>query len=182
MLNKGGGSMKNNNSDDEIREIIRTNIVKLRTDKGVTQAEVGLEVGKSKTAVASWEQGLSIPDATTLFKLSKYFNKGIEYFYEKHPGAPVDIINENFNKITENKKNKTAHKGVQRQLKHKNSTKLPKVPSTLKVVTIDDNGEAKVVEIDSAAIVAKPTIINSQHSIIDDILNKMNKKEGGTSD
>lgn len=181
-LNKGGENMKNNISDDEIREIIRANIVKLRADKGVTQTELGLEVGKSKTAVASWEQGLSIPDATTLFRLSKYFNKSIEYFYEKHPVSSVDIINENFNKITENVKNKTTYKGAPRQLRHKYSTQRPKVPPTLKVVTIDDNGEARVVEIDSAAIVTKPTIINSSHSSINDILNNMNKKEGGASD
>lgn len=180
-LNKGGENMKNNISDDEIREIIRANIVKLRADKGVTQTEVGLEVGKSKTAVASWEQGLSIPDATTLFRLSKYFNKSIEYFYEKHPVSSVDIINKNFNKITENIK-KTAHMDAPGQLRHKYSTQQPKVPATLKVVTIDDNGDTRVVEIDSAAIVAKPTIISSPHSSIDDILNNMNKKEGGASD
>lgn len=69
---------------NELRENIRKNLIALRTNKGITQAELGDEVNKSKTTVASWEQGLSLPDVTTLYQLSKFFNKDLEYFYKNH--------------------------------------------------------------------------------------------------
>lgn len=67
--------------DDELRQIIRDTLISLRKEKGLTQAEVGEAVGKSLTAVASWEQGLSLPDLSTLYKLSKFYNKSIAYMF-----------------------------------------------------------------------------------------------------
>ncbi len=67
--------------DYEIREKIRNTLIECRQEKGVSQTEVGKVVGKSKTAVASWEQGLSLPDAATLYRLSAYYNKSIGFMY-----------------------------------------------------------------------------------------------------
>lgn len=70
-------------SDDlALREIIRKNLIKCRTEKNITQLELSKLVGKSSNAVASWEQGLSLPDVATLYKLSKIYEKNMEYFYE----------------------------------------------------------------------------------------------------
>ena len=68
-------------ADYEIRKSIRNVLIECRQEKGITQSEVGKVVGKSKTAVASWEQGLSLPDAATLYRLSAYYNKSIGYMY-----------------------------------------------------------------------------------------------------
>lgn len=62
---------------DKIRHIL----VECRTERGLTQTEVGKLVGKSKTAVASWEQGLSMPDAVTLYQLALYYEKSLAYMY-----------------------------------------------------------------------------------------------------
>lgn len=70
--------MKN---ESEIRKTIRTTLIECRKEKGVTQTDVALYVGKTKTAVASWEQGISLPDAETLFKLAAYYNKPIAFMY-----------------------------------------------------------------------------------------------------
>lgn len=64
-----------------VKEKIRKILIECRQEKGVTQTELGKVVGKSKTAVASWEQGLSTPDATTLFHLAKYYDKTIDYMF-----------------------------------------------------------------------------------------------------
>ena len=73
-------------TDDKIlRENIRQNLIALREHKGLMQIEVAELVGKSRTAVASWEQGLSLPHLTDLYKLSKLYDKSLEYFFE-NPG------------------------------------------------------------------------------------------------
>ena len=173
---------------DEIREIIRTNLINLRTSYNLTQAELGKKVDKSKTAVASWEQGLSIPDATTLYELSKIYNVNLDYFYEKHTVASVSVVNDNYNKMSRDLEKKNGHGGIPRQAtgihpaRRKYSTQPPKVPPTLKILAVDDDGETRVVEINSAALVASPTIIKSPHSSLEDIPKIMNKKEGGVSD
>lgn len=69
------------NTDYEIRNIIRSVLIECRQEKGVSQSEVGKALGKSKTAVASWEQGLSLPDAATLYRLSAYYQKSIGFMY-----------------------------------------------------------------------------------------------------
>ena len=65
----------------EMRDKIRRILIKLRTESGLTQSDVGSIVGKSPNAVASWEQGLSLPDAVTLYKLAKHYNKTMDYMY-----------------------------------------------------------------------------------------------------
>lgn len=68
--------------DDElIKAKIRKNLIECRIEKGLTQTDVGKLVGKSKTAVASWEQGLSMPDIATLYRLALYYEKTITYMY-----------------------------------------------------------------------------------------------------
>lgn len=67
--------------DKDMRDNIRRILIELRTENELTQTEVGNIVGKSKTAVASWEQGLSLPDAVTLYRLAKYYGKTMDYMY-----------------------------------------------------------------------------------------------------
>lgn len=73
-------------SDDDLRKNIRNNLTAMRMAKGLTQTEVGKIVGKKSTTVASWEQGLSLPDLQTLYKLSIYYEKSLEWFYENGKG------------------------------------------------------------------------------------------------
>lgn len=76
--------VKDNFESDEnavIRNKVRAALIECRTANGLTQTEAGKIVGKSKTTVASWEQGLSMPDAPTLYRLAKYYDKSIAYMY-----------------------------------------------------------------------------------------------------
>ena len=69
-----------------IRDNIRRILIRCRTERQLSQTEVGKIVGKSKTAVASWEQGLSMPDVATLYRLASYYNKTIAYMYGEKDG------------------------------------------------------------------------------------------------
>ena len=77
-----------------LKKTIRKNLIELRNKKGISQADVGSVVGKSKNAVASWEQGLSTPDATTLYLLSKFYNVPLDYFYENHSMSKQEVMEE----------------------------------------------------------------------------------------
>ncbi len=68
-------------ADLVLRQKIKNTLIECRIEKEVTQTEVGKAVGKSKTAVASWEQGLSLPDAVTLHRLAKYYGKSLAHMY-----------------------------------------------------------------------------------------------------
>ena len=67
------------NDDMIIREKVRKRLIQCRTDNQLTQAEIGRTIGKSTHAVASWEQGLSLPDIVTLYRLAIYYEKTLEY-------------------------------------------------------------------------------------------------------
>ena len=67
--------------DEDLKKEIREKLIALRLENGLSQTEVGKLVGKSKTAVASWEQGLSMPDIVTLKRLAIYYHKTMNYMY-----------------------------------------------------------------------------------------------------
>lgn len=68
-------------SDKELKAKISNRIRECREEKGLTQTELGEILGKAKTTIASWEQGKSSPEATTLYKLSICFGKTLSYMY-----------------------------------------------------------------------------------------------------
>ena len=72
-------------TDAELRENIRKNLVFLRTKNGLKQSEVADITGKKTTTVATWEQGGSLPDLQTLYRLSIFYRRSLEFFYENNP-------------------------------------------------------------------------------------------------
>lgn len=73
-------------TNEEYRENIRLNLLDLRIKTGFTQADIGSITDKKYQTVASWENGKSLPDLPTLYKLSKLYSKPLEYFFENRPG------------------------------------------------------------------------------------------------
>ena len=57
---------------------LQENLVKFRKKYHHSQEEIGEITGKSKTAVASWEQGRSEPNIETLCTLSKYYGVSLD--------------------------------------------------------------------------------------------------------
>ena len=55
---------------------------KLREEKGLTQSELGKELGISPSTVGMYEQGRRVPDVPILKRMSAFFNVSIDYLLE----------------------------------------------------------------------------------------------------
>lgn len=94
--------------DIELRETIRKRLNELRTSHNMTQAEFGELFGKSKTGVASWESGNSLPDIQTLYKIASHFGYSLGYMYGEDGTRRLidkmdsldEITSDNFEKAT----------------------------------------------------------------------------------
>lgn len=68
-------------SDEEIRKAIMTALIECRKEKGITQLELSKIIDKTPTAVASWEQGISLPSPQMLYRLAAYYGKTLDYMF-----------------------------------------------------------------------------------------------------
>ncbi len=59
--------------------MIYNRIKALREQKGITQAELGKNLGISRAAVNSWELGISVPSTQYIVALSDLFNVSTDY-------------------------------------------------------------------------------------------------------
>lgn len=64
-----------------IRMKVAEVLTECRKEKGMTQAELAKAIGSSPTTVATWEQGKSMPSVQMLYRLSKYYEKTMDYMY-----------------------------------------------------------------------------------------------------
>lgn len=64
--------------NDNIEYNIAANIKELRTQAGLTQAELGEKIAYSDKTVSKWENGSSVPDITALCALAEVFNVAID--------------------------------------------------------------------------------------------------------
>ena len=67
--------------DTEIRSGISTALIECREAHDMTQTEAGAIVGVSKTTYATWEQGRSMPNVDTLFRLAQYYHVSMDRMY-----------------------------------------------------------------------------------------------------
>lgn len=63
----------------ELRLITASNIIRLRTEAGMTQAELGAKLNYSDKTISKWERGESIPDAFVLTQLADIFGVSVDY-------------------------------------------------------------------------------------------------------
>ena len=77
--------MKNKTEEEvRLRENIRLNLIQCRQSANLTQTDVGNLIGRTKGAVASWEQGKSLPDVQSLYLLARHYGKTLEYMYGEY--------------------------------------------------------------------------------------------------
>lgn len=67
------------------------NLKELRKEKKCTQLDVANYLNVARTTYSAYEQGANEPDSNTLIKLSKYFNKSIDYLLENEIADKVDL-------------------------------------------------------------------------------------------
>ena len=89
----------------ELKLVTASNIIKLRTGAGMTQAELGQQLNYSDKTISKWERGEAIPDAFVLKQMSEIFNVSVDYLLSSHdaweppfgekenqPSYSVDVI------------------------------------------------------------------------------------------
>lgn len=70
-----------NDVDYQIRTNVMNILIECRKEKDITQAELAKVLGLKPTTIASWEQGKSLPNIQTLYRLAAYYEKTIGYMY-----------------------------------------------------------------------------------------------------
>ena len=68
----------------ELKLICASNLIRLRTDAGLTQAELGARLNYSDKSVSKWERGEAIPDAWVLTRLAEIFGVTVDYLLTSH--------------------------------------------------------------------------------------------------
>lgn len=69
---------------DDLKQIIASNITKLRKEKKLTQIEFAQKLNYSDKAISKWERAESIPDIIVLKQISDIFGISIDYLIKEH--------------------------------------------------------------------------------------------------
>ncbi len=69
---------------EDLKVITASNIINLRTAKGMTQAELGELLSYSDKSVSKWERAEAVPDAYVLKKMSGIFGVSVDYILNSH--------------------------------------------------------------------------------------------------
>ena len=74
--------MKLGDKMKDLKSIIAENIVNLRKENGLTQAQLAESLNYSDKAVSKWERGESLPDVSVLKEVAGIFNVSVDYLLE----------------------------------------------------------------------------------------------------
>ncbi len=66
-------------------------ITELRNGIGMTQAQLGKKLGVTRSAVNSWEMGLSVPQLKHIIEMSKIFNTTVDSLLSSSKQIVVNI-------------------------------------------------------------------------------------------
>lgn len=69
---------------DNFKKIVAENIIKLRTSKGITQAQLGEMLSYSDKSISKWERADALPDAYVLKKIADVFDVTVDYLLNEH--------------------------------------------------------------------------------------------------
>ena len=77
---------------ENIKEIVRENLVMLRKEHKLTQIELSQKIGYSDKAISRWETGEVTPDVETLNALAELYGIPISTLFEKYtPERPAVV-------------------------------------------------------------------------------------------
>ncbi|MCM8710492.1 helix-turn-helix domain-containing protein [Clostridium sp. SYSU_GA19001] len=68
---------------------------KLRTEKELTQSELGKLLNVTNVGVAKWESDDRFPDKETLIKIADYFNVSLDYLLCRTDNPKGILVNDN---------------------------------------------------------------------------------------
>lgn len=69
---------------NELNKIVADNIIRLRTEKKLTQAELAEQLNYTDKSISKWERGESLPSIEILIKLGEIFGVSIDFLVSQH--------------------------------------------------------------------------------------------------
>ena len=69
---------------EDLKEIFAENLIKLRKEVKLTQAELAEKINYSDKAVSKWERGESVPDISVLKTIADLFGVTVDFLITKH--------------------------------------------------------------------------------------------------
>ena len=73
---------------EELKAVVAQNIVRLRTQAGMTQLELAERLNYSDKSVSKWERGEALPDVVVLKKLGEIFGVTVSTLIEEDAPTP----------------------------------------------------------------------------------------------
>lgn len=70
---------------ENVKKIVSQNLIRLRKENDLTQAEVAKLINYSDKAVSRWETGEVVPDLETIYALSEVFEVPVSSIIEEQP-------------------------------------------------------------------------------------------------
>lgn len=71
---------------EDLKIVFASNLIKLRTGAGLTQAELAEKISYSDKSISKWERGEAIPDAYVLKRLSGLFGVSVDALLSEEEG------------------------------------------------------------------------------------------------
>ena len=75
---------------ENVKAIVSQNILKLRKENNLTQAELARRINYSDKAISRWEAGEVVPDLETIYALSEVFDVPVSQITEAHEEESAD--------------------------------------------------------------------------------------------
>ena len=69
---------------ENVKKIVSQNLIKLRKENNLTQAELAKLINYSDKAISRWETGEVVPDLETIYALSEVFDVPVSFITEKY--------------------------------------------------------------------------------------------------
>ncbi len=77
---------------EDLKQVIANNMIALRKETNLTQAELADKLGYTDKAISKWERAESIPDVITLKQVADIFGVTLNYLVEaEHPKGKTDV-------------------------------------------------------------------------------------------
>lgn len=119
--------------------VFRENLTFLKNSRGVTQADIGLQVGKGGNTIGYWEKGKGEPSVSDIHTLSQYFDISIfDLLY-------TDLAKGNLTENPENSKKSNLKGNLKGNLTPEIASDEKSVLRMPQVVTVDTSGEENVI-------------------------------------
>lgn len=72
---------------EDVKKIVSQNLIALRKERGLTQAELAKSINYSDKAISRWEKGEVVPDLETIYALSEVFKVPVSAITERNTGS-----------------------------------------------------------------------------------------------